>query len=524
MIREEITKLIIDSIREAVSFKFDLKDVKIEQPESAAHGDYSTNVAFKLAGILKQTPLIVAENLKPRLLLAGAGLIEKVEIAEPGFLNFFLSKERLEREVKDILKEKTSYGQLPDQGKKIQIEFVSANPTGPLTVGNARGGPLGDVLGNVFKKAGYKTEKAYYINDHGMQISDLGHSVLKDEGAKYQGVYIDDLNKRNKEKEAFKAGQWAAKVVLKESIQKTLANLGIKYDEWFSETKLHKSKAVDKVLDILRKKELIYEKEGAQWFKSSNFGDERDRVVVKSDGHKTYLAGDLAYHYYKFNQKKFDKAINIWGADHYGDVPGLRAGVEALGFKDQLDFILLQFVTLLENGQATKMSKREGNYVAMDELLAAVGRDATRFFFLQKSPDSHLNFDLALAKEQSEKNPVFYVQYAYARICSILKKAEKFKISTDKINLLTHPSELKLIKELVRFPEIIEAIPKDYQVQRLPQYAMDLSASFHTFYANCKVLSENSSLTQARLALVSATRIILKNTLDLMGIGAPEKM
>lgn len=523
MIREKITELIADAVRESTSLRFDLKDIEIDRPENQEYGDYSTNVAFRLAKILKQSPEIVAENIRPRLLRMGAGLIDRAEIAG-GFLNFFLSKECLKEGIEDILKRKTNYGQLADQGRKIQIEFVSANPTGPLTVGNARGGPLGDVLGNIFKKAGFQTAKAYYVNDYGRQILDFGHAVLKDQEAQYQGAYVDDLNRRNKEKDPFSAGQWAAKTILKESIKKTIANLGIKYDEWFFESRLHKSGAVDKALEVLRKKELIYEKEGAQWFKSSAFGDERDRVLVKSDGQKTYLAGDIAYHHYKFGQKKFDKAINIWGADHYGDVPGLQAAMEALGFKNRLDFILLQFVTLLEGDQTLKMSKREGKYVTMDELLAAAGKDATRFFFLQKSAGSHLNFDLALAKEQSEKNPVFYVQYAHARISSLLAKAKKFKADPEKVKSLSHPSELKLVKKLMMFPEVIKDTAQDYQVQRLPQYAMDLSASFHQFYADCRVLSDNKAQTQARLALTSAAKTVLKNTLDLMGVSAPDKM
>jgi arginyl-tRNA synthetase len=361
-----------------------------------------------------------------------------------------------------------------------------------------------------------------------MQILTLGHSILKDSEAQYKGDYIDYLNKKIKEKEPYKAGESATKIIIEEMIKKTVEKMGIEYDEWFSESSLHKSGQVDEALEILRKKELIYEKEGAKWFKSSEYGDERDRVVVKADGWKTYLAGDIAYHRYKFEKKKFDKVIDIWGADHYGDVPGLKAGVEAVGYKDKLEIILHQFVTLIEKGEKKKMSKRKGIYVAMDELLDQIGPDIIRFLFLQKSINTHLNFDLDLAKEQSEKNPVYYVQYAHARICSIIRKLKsqnsKVKISTQNSKLLNHQSELKLIKQLIRFPEIVEDTAKDYQIQRIPQYAIDLATSFHQFYRDCKVLTEDKNLKEARLGLVLATQTILKNTLNLMGISAPEKM
>ena len=507
MIRQEIIKLIQGATGKSK------EEIKVEHPDGVGFGDYATNVALQL----KKPAAEIAEKLKSEL-------FEKIEVEGPGFINFFLSKKYLQRQVKEILKQKERFGELKiGKNEKVQVEFISANPTGPLTVGNARGGPFGDVLGNVLKKAGFKVEKAYYINDCGMQILALGHSVLKDSEAQYRGDYIDYLNKRIREKDPCRAGETAAKIIIEEMIKKTTARMGIKYNEWFSENTLHKSKKVDRALNFLEKKGLIYEKEGAKWFRSSKYGDGRDRVMVKKDGSKTYLASDIAYHRYKFEEKKFNKVIDVWGADHYGDVPGLRAGVEALGHKGKLDFILLQFVTIIENGQGLKMSKRKGTYVLMDELLEAVGSDITRFFFLQKSANTHLNFDLSSAKDQSEKNPVYYVQYAHARISSILRKA-KMKEAKSQLNLLEHPAELKLIKQLIRFPEIVEDIAKDYQVQRLPQYAMDLATVFHQFYRDCQVLSEDKNLSQARLALVLAAKIVLKNTLSLMGISAPEKM
>ncbi len=490
------------------------QEAKLERPAIAEHGDFSTNIALKA----KINPDKIISKLKNN------ALFEKIEKAGPGFINFYLSKKALQEEMDKILEKGDNYGKLDiGEGKKIQVEFISANPTGPLTVGNARGGPFGDVLANVLRKAGFKTEKAYYINDFGQQIIALGHSVLKDNKAKYKGKYIDELAKNNKEKDAFKVGQWAAKNIIKDLIQETTNKMGIEYDEWTFESDLHKSGKVDKILNFLQEKGLIYKQDEAKWFKSKQFGDERDRVVIKKDGNKTYLAGDIALHNDKFENKKFDKVINVWGADHHGDVSGLMAGVEALGYKDKLQIILLQFVTILDKGEKQKMSKRAGVYVLMDELLDRVGKDAVRFFFLQKSADTHLNFDLELAKEQSNKNPVYYVQYAYARIHSILAKTEN-KESKLLFENLNKEEEINLIKQLIRFPEIIEDIARDYQVQRLPYYSIELANAFHKFYENCRVLDEDKKTAQARINLIKATKIVLKSTLEIMGISAPEKM
>ncbi|MFH1388101.1 MAG: arginine--tRNA ligase, partial [Patescibacteria group bacterium] len=507
MLRREIEKLIKDIVKQKVD---------LERPATTEHGDFSTNIALKA----KINPDEIISKLKDN------ALFEKVEKAGPGFINFYLSKKALQEELNEILKQDNDYGKSDiGQAKKIQVEFISANPTGPLTVGNARGGPFGDVLANVFKKAGFKVEKAYYVNDFGEQIRELGKSIIGE--GKYQGEYINKLKKALRQaqgkKNVFKAGQWAAKNILENLIQKTIDKLGIKYDEWLFESDLHKSDKVNKVLNILREKGLIYKQDEAEWFKSKQFGDERDRVIIKKDGNKTYLAGDIALHNDKFKDKKFDKVINIWGADHHGDVPGLMAGVEALGYKDKLEIILLQFVTILDKGEKHKMSKRAGLYVLMDELLDKVGKDAVRFFFLQKSPDTHLNFDLELAKEQSSKNPVYYVQYAYARIHSILAKTEN-KESKLLFENLNKKEEINLIKQLIKFPEIVEDVAKDYQVQRLPYYSIELANAFHRFYENCKVLDKNEKIAQARISLIKATKIVLKNTLELMGISAPDKM
>ncbi len=368
------------------------EEAKVEYPITEAHGDYATNVAMKF----KKDPKEIIEKIGYNK------LFEKVE-ANHGFINFFISREYLQEQVKEILKQGNKYGQI-DIGKreKVQVEFISANPTGPLTVGNARGGPFGDVLANVLKKAGYQIEKAYYVNDCGKQIKALGYSVLKDSEAIYKGKYIDEI--KVKAKEPVKAGKEAADIIIEKYIKKALDKTGIVYDKWYYESDLEKY--INSALKDLKK--LIYKKDGAEWFKSSSLGDERDRVVIKSDGNKTYLAGDLGFHKKKF--EKFDKVINIWGADHHGDVAGLMAGVEALGHKGKLEIILTQFVTLIKKGEKVKISKRQGNVVELEELVDEVGKDAVRFFFLQRSNNTYINFDLELDKEKTTNKNVNYVQ------------------------------------------------------------------------------------------------------------------
>lgn len=478
------------------------KEAKVERPLDENNGDFSTNLAMEM-------------RVNPDEIISKIEESDLFEVkAKNGFINFYFSDKYFREKLKDVFKKDFGSSNL-GKGKKIQVEFVSANPTGPLTVGNARGGPFGDTLANVLKKVGYKVEKAYYVNDCGKQIEALGHSVLKDEEAVYKGKYIDEIKVRGVD--VFDTGQKSAHFIIDNFIKKTLEKANIKYDKWYYESKLQKE--TETALKGLKK--FSYEKDGAKWFRSSQFGDERDRVIVKSDGNKTYLAGDLGLHNYKF--KTFDKVINIWGADHFGDVPGLMNGVEALGHKGKLEIILLQFVTLIKQGEKVKISKRKGNVVEFRELLEEVGVDATRFFFLQRSNNTHVNFDLDLAKERSDKNPVYYVQYALVRTLSILRKTKQ-KSSLKNLDLLKKDSEMRLVKQLLRYPEIIEQTANDYQTQRLPKYAMDIASSFHSFYAGCKVLSEDKELTGARLALTEATKLVLKDILDIMGISQPEKM
>lgn len=489
------------------------KEAIVEHPLEAVFGDYSTNVAMKE----QLNPNEVAEKLKNN------ELFEKVEVKN-GFINFFINKEYLQKQVIDILDKKDKFGDLKvGDGTKVQVEFISANPTGPLTLGNGRGGFCGDVLANVLTKAGYEVEREYYINDRGEQIKKLGHSVIGDSEAVYKGEYITELRKKIKGKDPEKVGEKSAEYILEKMIKPTVKQMGIKYDKWFSEKDLYNKKEVEKALVELKKSGLAYEKEGALWFCSTKFGDDKDRVLVKSTGEETYLASDVAYLKNK-KQRGFDKIVYYWGADHHGYVARLKAAAQALGYKQEdIEIILMQLVKLFQDGKEVKMSKRAGTYVTLDELFDEVSIDVARYFFLSRANNTHLNFDLNLAKEQSQNNPVYYIQYAHARINSILRKSKFRNIKT--LKLLNHPSELNLIKQLIKFPEIIEDITKDYQLQRIPQYATELATSFHKFYAECRVIDEeNKDLTQERLGLITATKIILKNTLELMGITAPEKM
>ncbi len=506
MIRDDIKKILEKAVGQ---------DAKVEYPASPEHGDYSSNVAL----VAKKNPEEVIAKI------GESKMFEKVE-QKDGFINFFIGKEHLQNQVSKILREKDRFGSLAlGRGKKVQVEFISANPTGPLTLGNGRGGFCGDVLANVLEKAGYRVEREYYLNDRGEQIKKLGHSVMADEEAVYKGKYIEELAEKIKGRNAEAVGEVASQKILEEMIKPTVKKMGIEFDNWFSESSLYEKGKVDKALEELKSKGLTFEQEGALWFKSTKFGDDKDRVLVKKDGEKTYFAPDVAYTKDKFD-RGFDKLIWFLGADHYGYIKRIQAVVEALGHqKEQAVFIVMQLVRLLREGKEVRMSKREGVYVTLDELIDEVGLDATRWFFLSRSPNSHLNFDLDLAKEQSDKNPVYYVQYAHARICSVLAKSGIRNPKSESLRLLSYSSELKLIKQLIKLPEVIEDTARDYQVQRLPKYVTDLATAFHKFYTDCRVIDEKEpELTQARLALASAVQIVLKNTLFLMGISAPEKM
>jgi arginyl-tRNA synthetase len=515
MIKEEIKKIIEKAI------KGEYPSFSVETSDDKTHGDYSSNVALILSKKLGKKPIEVANLIKDKI--EKNNLFTKIEIAGPGFINFFISEKYLQEQIKVILKEKDKFGNLNiGKKQKINVEFISANPTGPLTLGNGRGGFGGDVLSSVLKKAGYKVSKEYYINDTGAQITKLGHSVMKDGEAVYAGEYIDKLNKEIKGRTPEEVGANAGKTILDKMIKPSVKRMGIKFDTWFSETSLYKNKEVDKAINELKEKGFTYESEGALWFKSTELGDDKDRVLIRADGVKTYFGSDIAYLRNKF-KRGFGKLIIFLGADHYGYVARLKAACHALGYKrEDIDAMVLQLVRLFENGKEVRMSKRTGIYVTIDELIDEVGLDVVRFFFLQRSLNTHFNFDMDLAKERSDRNPVFKVQYAYARINSIFAKT-KIKPKQN-LELLKESAELELIKQLLLFPEIIKDIAGDYQLQRLPNYAIELADAFHKFYEKCRVVTEDKKLTEARLSLILATKIVLKNTLELMGISTPEKM
>jgi arginyl-tRNA synthetase len=528
--KKEIQQLIQQAIKSAFGIDFDAEKIKVDYPPEGM-GDFSTNVSLLLAKEVGKSPMEVAEAIKSSTLGAPkVELWEKIEIAKPGFLNFWLAEKSVQEVVGKINSEKNNFGNSKiGEGKKIHLDFVSANPTGPVTVGNARGGSMGDVLANIFQKVGFAPYREYYVNDAGNQIRILGHSIIGDEEAQYKGKYIDDLRERIQKKDPDEIGSEAVKIVLEEIIKPSMEKFAIKFDNYFSEKDLIASGKADEAINELKEKGFIYEKEGAQWFKATEFGDDKDRVVVKSTGEKTYFGSDIGYHKNKF-ERGFDHLVDVWGADHHGDVTRVKGAVEALGYGGKLDILLNQLLRVIKDGKEVRISKRTGTYVSLDDLIDEVGCDATRFFFLMHSADTHMTFDLDLAKEKSEKNPVYYVQYAYARIASILRKAENLNPTFDvggalTLNVGSHPKERALIFELLKFPDLVEDISKNYAVHYLPQYAIGLADKFHSFYADCKVIDEsNLELTAARLELVKAVQIVLAEVLRLMGISAPEKM
>lgn len=537
-------------VRDLIKKIIGIEDAVVDQPENKNFGDYSTGVVLRLAQKEGKNPVAMAGEIidKIKAQPASQNLFSKIEIAGPGFINFYLSPEFLQTQVVEILSAKEKYGALNfGQGQKIQVEFISANPTGPLTLGNGRGGFYGDVLANVLEKAGFSVKREYFVNDAGYQVEILGHSYRKDEKAQYKGEYLENpiLQSKTEGLNIIDTGALVASYILETYIQPTIqGQMKIRFDEWVSEKAIRDSGLTDRVLGILKSKNFIYEQDGATWFKSTEFGDDKDRVLITSskedrEQSATYLLPDIAYHYKKFAEDKFDTVIDVWGADHHGYIARLQAAGKALGIWDEknLKIVIMQLVRLFSGGKEVKMSKRLGTYITLDELLEEIPLDVVRWFFLMRSPDTHMDFDMDLAKEQSDKNPVYYAQYAHARICAILRKAEESgspplggargDVASSHLitQSLNHSSELALIRQLIRLPEIVEDTARDYQVHRLPQYAMDLVRSFHKFYEDCRVIDEtNEELTQSRLALCEATRIVLKNTLDLMGINAPEKM
>jgi arginyl-tRNA synthetase len=504
------------------------KEIEINYPPEE-FGDYSTNLALKLAKKVNKNPREIAELLKSESEKDDAENDEKIfsqiEVAGAGFLNFNLSSEARGREIEKINLVGRKYGDSAvGKNKKIHLDFVSANPTGPIHLGNGRGGPLGDVLANILIKNGFFVWREFYVNDFGNQIKILGHSILKDSEAQYRGEYIEKLAKNNQAADPFIVGQKATEIILQEMIKPAMENLGIFFDEYFRESSLHKNAEVEKAFCELQAKDLLYEKDGALWFRAEKFGDEKDRVVRKTTGEITYFGGDIAYHLNKLQKRKFDLAVNIWGADHHGDVQRVTGAMETLGYAGKVKVILTQNLTVIKNGEEFKMSKRKGQYICLEDLIDEVGKDAVRFIFLAYSANSPMIFDIDLAKEKSNKNPVYYVQYAYARISGILRKTERVVGVKIDFALLKQEKEIELIRHLMRFPDLISEIAENYEVHRLTHYAIKLADKFHSFYHACRIMDEEKALASARRELVSATQIVLGETLRLVGIDAPEKM
>ncbi len=524
-------------------------NIEVGFPKDEAHGDYTTNIAMALARMVKKPPMDIANLLKEKLSSDESMKSFHIEVVALGYLNFSYTEETLANIVTTIREQGVEYGFSKEKAPHhtILLEYISANPTGPLHIGNARGGFLGDALANILKKAGYAVSTEYYVNDAGEQVMKLGHSVLKDSEAVYGGEYIEKLaigyqqsavgNEQKAESgkpKAAQAGEWAGEKVLEEYIKKTISEkMNISFDRFVSEKKdIVELGYIDRAIAFFREKKLTYEAEEALWLKTTAFGDGKDRVLVKANGEKTYFASDCGYILHK-KERGFEKLIEIWGADHHGYVERFRAAAEAFGFtKENVNFILVQLVRLVKDGQEVRMSKRAGNVVSVDELLETIPVDVARFFFLMYSSDTHMNFDLGLAEERSRKNPVFYVQYAHARMASILRKAEEelgiknqeLGIKQEEI-ILKNQKELLLVRHLAKFPEVVEEAAETLTVHQLPQYAIRLADCFHSFYDECTVIDvEQKETTRSRLALVRATKTVLAETLRLLGISAPERM
>lgn len=509
-------------------------------PPDSKMGDYSVNLAFVLAKKNSTNPIEEGQKIVEKFKADRefTDRFGRIEFIQPGFVNFKFADDFLRESIGNVFAMGDEFG-ASDMGKgvRVNLEFVSANPTGPLTVGNARAASYGGTLGNVLKKAGYEVGKEYYINDVGVQIKKLIESIrlrmLELKGEKiefgedlYQGGYIKDIAKdfldRNIPEDNISTE--AIKLMI-EKAKSTMRSMGVEFDEWFPESQLHESGEVKKVFSELESKGYVVEEDGAKWLKLDGG---HKAVLIKSDGATTYLMNDIAYTKNKF-ERGFDKAINIWGTDHHGDVFRLKVGVAALGYDaGRLEILLHQLVMLKQKDERLKISKRAGNLVLLDDLIDEVGKDVVRFFFLSKDLNTHFEFDVDLAKEQSKQNPVFYIQYAFARLSSIKNKlkveSEKLKVEAADLNLLKEEEELKLLRDIIKLPDLVEEIAENYQVHHLAQYTLDLASDFHKFYEKHRVITEDPSLQSARLLLSETVRKVLSVCLDLMGLSAPEKM
>ena len=555
---DELRSAIINSMEKAIETgelpEAQLPAFNLEIPADRSHGDWSCNAAMAGARTFRAAPRKIAEAIAAHLDLS-ATYFDRVEIAGPGFLNFFFSPKFQSDVLRDILAKGADYGRSDyGQGKKIMVEFVSANPTGPMHMGNARGGALGDCLAAVLDAAGYNVWREFYVNDAGNQIEKFGLSLsiryqqlfagenapelpedsyhgqdIIDHAKNFAAIHGDKYMHTSEEERRKALVEYALPLNI-QGLERDLAKYRIHYDRWFRESTLHADGSVMKVVELLKEKGHTYEEDGATWFKATEFGADKDFVLVRGNGVPTYVVPDIAYHYGKLVTRGYDKAIDVLGADHHGYVPRLKAALQALGVDpSRLDVVLMQMVRLIRDGEVVKASKRSGKAITLVTLLDEVPIDAARFYFNLREANSQFDFDLDLAVEQSSQNPVYYVQYAHARICSILKKLEAEKVSVrevsaEELEKLNTPEEIALIRHIARFPaEIIEAA-KAYDPAKMTRYALDLATLFHKFYTACKVFGEEESLMQARLALCLAARTTLRNVLSILKIDAPETM
>jgi len=551
-IRDELTRLLWEATREAQAKGIlpaaALPEILLEHPQNVAFGDYGSSLPLKLARAARRDPMSLGQALAG--LIPPHEAIARVSVASPGFINFTLSTAWLARQVEMILKAGMAYGDLGlGQGERTQVEFVSVNPTGPLHVGHGRGAVLGSTLARVLKASGYDVQTEYYVNDAGSQmeafysslyvryLQALGRDVEMPANG-YMGAYMRDLARELAAEKGDalgslpmaeavpQAGEWGLARVLR-MLREDLGALGVAFDVWFRERSLFDEGQYKRAMDALSKGGFVAEREGAQWFMSTALGEDKDNVLVRASGAPTYFASDIAYHYNKFVERGFQRVINVWGADHQGHVPRMKAVVSALGIEpSRLHIIITQMVTLKRGDEVIRVSKRTGDLITLRELIEEVGADACRFFYLARSADSQMDFDLELAKKQSSENPVFYIQYAHARIASIMRLAQERQVdfSSGDVSLLTAEPEMVLLRRILELPEVVETAARNLEPHHLTYYAQDLATAFHLFYRDCRVVTDDEALTRARLKLVEAARIALAKTLYLMGMSAPEMM
>lgn len=562
MIRNTIAELVRQAILDAQTAgdlpQFEIPPVEIARPPKAEMGDYASSLPLKLASLARRAPLQIAQTIARHVPAHPA--LARVETAPPGFINFTLAPAWLGEQVAVISAAAPAFGNVNlGGGKRVNVEFVSANPTGPLTIGSARNMAIGDTLSRILAAAGYIVSKEYYVNDAGSQVRHLGESIyakyaqqlgrdVPDPSEGYKGAYVAEMAQTLVERDgdkylamppaqAVRALKRIGVAMVLAWLKPSLARARVEFDTWFSEQSLRDSGLFDEILEHLKTNGYTYEKDGALWFKATEFGLDKDAVLVRSasvvsepDERPTYLASDLAYVWNKLVVRGFDRAVYVWGADHQGDVPRVYAGAKALGLDSQrAEIIIYQLVRLTRDGEKVRMSKRAGEFDTLDDLLDDVGADAVRFLLVSSSADVAMDFDLGLAVQQSNENPVYYVQYAHARIASILRHAAEQQQSGEgaDTSLLVHPAELELIRQMLKLEEVIEYAAQKLEPHHLPHYAMDLAASFHQFYKQCRVLSSDpadAEISKARLALVAATKQVLARSLDLLGVSAPESM